>query len=1315
MNITYSIALFISAVISVFLMVIAWRRRSAAGAIGLAAVMAAMFIWSFTYAVRWSVNSVQLQFFWLDLSFIGVVLAPGALLVFVLQYINRSDLVTRRNLVILAIEPILTMILLWTDPLHGLFFAGHHSTGAILSGGPGFWVNAIYSYAVIAAAIVFLFVHMRNLPAHFRKGVWVIIVGMLVPVFCSMLELFIVSPFPGLDITPFFFTISGIFIAVGLFRFHMLDLTPVALNKLIETTVDGMVVLDSKKVVVNFNPAAKRIFPHGIDKLGASAISLFSRWPELLLTISSGKESSLEIQVENGRPRTFEVTISTLHQHRNAINGWLLVFHDITAYKQTETALIESENKLRSLFKSMTDVILILDKNGRYLEIAPTNPSNLARDPFNLLGKTVFDIFPVEQAELFIKTIHQSLNTQNMVRVDYSMDIDNRKVWFAGNVSPLTDESVTWVARDITERKVWEEELSNSENKLRSLFSAMTDVIFVFDLDGRYLEFAPTSTTRLPGIREEIIGKTVYELLPHETATLIHQTIQQTLSTGTVAYANYNLQIANQNCWFSASSSPLSTETVIWVEHDISELVLSTEALKEKENQYVELLNNLSEGIAIVDLNEVFIYANPKANEFFGLTNNQLIDRNIEDFVTREVYKFLKEQTEERKAGKSNVYDLEIIREDGASRTLQVSTRPQLDPKGIIIGTFAVFREVTESRLAQQALRESETRLKLAQQIAHIGNFELDVKTRRFWASEETFNIFGLEYSSPYFTFKRVYDLVLPEDQPKFSRIIGDLLTRDTTYDEEFQVIRSKENEPRILHGIAQKIINEKGEVIKLSGVVQDITVLKRTEKALEKRMLALTRPLEGSENITFDDLFNLDDIQRLQDEFAQATGVASVITTPDGKPITQPSNFCRLCKDIIRETETGRFNCFKSDATIGSFNPEGPNIQPCLSGGLWDAGAGISVGGQHIANWLIGQVRDETQTEEKMREYARQIGAEEQEVVDAFKEVPSMSKKQFEEVAQALFTLANQLSKAAYQNIQQARFISERKQAEEALQLSENKLRTLFNAMSDVIIIYGRDGRYLEIASTNSGKLYRPPNDLLNKLISEVFPPDLSNFFMKIIAQTLDSNEMIQVDYQLPINGMNYWFAANVSPLTKDSVIWVARDITDRKKVEDTLQYQSNHDILTGLYNRQYYETEILRLQNSRLFPISIMVLDVDDLKWMNDHRGHDAGDELLQRTAGILKSAFRPEDMVARMGGDEFVVVLPETDEQAVTLVKNRLDEILDKHNELFPLDMSLGISIGVATGGNGILLTEVFKLADQAMYLEKAIKKKSKSSPG
>ncbi len=207
----------------------------------------------------------------------------------------------------------------------------------------------------------------------------------------------------------------------------------------------------------------------------------------------------------------------------------------------------------------------------------------------------------------------------------------------------------------------------------------------------------------------------------------------------------------------------------------------------------------------------------------------------------------------------------------------------------------------------------------------------------------------------------------------------------------------------------------------------------------------------DDANEVRFEDMFDLDDIQRLQDEFADATGVASLVTRPDGTPLTRPSNFTRLCSRIIRSTEKGCANCFRSDAALGRLCLEGPTIQPCLSGGLWDAGAGISVGGKHVANWLIGQVRDESQSEESIRAYAREIGADEEEAAAAFREVPSMSRDRFQKIARMLFTFATQLSELVYQNARQTLFIAEKNRAETVRKVQHELAEIMATAGSEI------------------------------------------------------------------------------------------------------------------------------------------------------------------------------------------------------------------------------------------------------------------------
>jgi len=203
---------------------------------------------------------------------------------------------------------------------------------------------------------------------------------------------------------------------------------------------------------------------------------------------------------------------------------------------------------------------------------------------------------------------------------------------------------------------------------------------------------------------------------------------------------------------------------------------------------------------------------------------------------------------------------------------------------------------------------------------------------------------------------------------------------------------------------------------------------------------------------LSFKELFDLDQLQKIQDSFAQATGVASIITDPYGLPITTPSNFCNLCKNIIRKTEKGLANCIQSDAVIGQYNPDGPIIQACLSGGLWDAGASINVAGNHIANWLIGQVRNEKTDVKKVLEYAKTIGADQNEFAKALNEVTVMSFDQFKDISQCLYLIANQLSEQAYQRFKQWEISSTLKGSEDKLKAKTLDLQQTMDSLIDEI-----------------------------------------------------------------------------------------------------------------------------------------------------------------------------------------------------------------------------------------------------------------------
>ncbi len=133
---------------------------------------------------------------------------------------------------------------------------------------------------------------------------------------------------------------------------------------------------------------------------------------------------------------------------------------DITDRKQAEEALAASETQLRALFTSMNDVVLVIDRDGVYRQIAPTNPSLLYKPPEELLGRTLQDVFPAEQAETFLGTVRQVVETQQTTHIEYQLIINERIVWFETSISPMDVDSTLWVARDITDRKQAEMEIT---------------------------------------------------------------------------------------------------------------------------------------------------------------------------------------------------------------------------------------------------------------------------------------------------------------------------------------------------------------------------------------------------------------------------------------------------------------------------------------------------------------------------------------------------------------------------------------------------------------------------------------------------------------------------------------------------------------------------------------------------------------------------------------------------------------------------------------------------------------------------------------
>jgi len=140
---------------------------------------------------------------------------------------------------------------------------------------------------------------------------------------------------------------------------------------------------------------------------------------------------------------------------------------EVTERSRAEEALKASEAELRALFAAMNDVILVVNSGGRLLRIAPTNPGLLHRPPDEVIGRTLHEVFPKSEADAFLEHIQGALSTRQPVNIEYSLPINGVQTWFAGTASPMQEDTVIWVARDITQRKLAELALRESEERLQ--------------------------------------------------------------------------------------------------------------------------------------------------------------------------------------------------------------------------------------------------------------------------------------------------------------------------------------------------------------------------------------------------------------------------------------------------------------------------------------------------------------------------------------------------------------------------------------------------------------------------------------------------------------------------------------------------------------------------------------------------------------------------------------------------------------------------------------------------------------------------------
>ncbi|MFR4162595.1 MAG: diguanylate cyclase domain-containing protein [Paraclostridium sordellii] len=286
----------------------------------------------------------------------------------------------------------------------------------------------------------------------------------------------------------------------------------------------------------------------------------------------------------------------------------------------------------------------------------------------------------------------------------------------------------------------------------------------------------------------------------------------------------------------------------------------------------------------------------------------------------------------------------------------------------------------------------------------------------------------------------------------------------------------------------------------------------------------------------------------------------------------------------------------------------------------------------------------------------------------------------------------------------------TETKNYQQSLINQNTLLETIINTIPDIIFYKDKQSRYLGgNKAFFEGFFGKKKSEVIGKNDFELHQDkEVAKAFIERDQEILKNKE----DKYTEINILNkddkiLYLESVKTPLINEKgeawgIVGVARDMTKRKELEDMLIQMSYTDKLTGLYNRAYFEEQINKLDDNEYYPLTLIMGDLNGLKTVNDNLGHLEGDKLLVEIAKVLKGSCRKEDLVFRWGGDEFIILLPNSDYKLGKEICNRI-KLNCKNTDKTPIPLS--ISLGVSTKINKQKdIDEILKEAEDMMYIEK-----------
>ncbi|MCH8310636.1 MAG: response regulator, partial [Chloroflexi bacterium] len=444
-----ALPLLTAAIILGVMTVAVWKRHPSSGAIPFTLLLLAITHWSLSYTLELAIPDLAGKIFWAKVQYFGIVMVPVAWLALSLQYNSGVRWATRRNIILLCIVPVITLLMVWTNESHRLFWtnvqladSGGYSS-VQTEYGVLFWVHVAYSYTLMALGTLAFVREAFGASKQYRRRILVMLIGSSVPWIGNVLFVFGYTPVRDLEITPFAFVVTGVSLAWGLFRFRLFEVVPIAREAVLESMIEGVVVLDERGRVADLNNSAQRIISQSASHALGRAVddvmpSVLGLNPDMLRDSDYRKEVVIE---HDGMAHDYDVRVSHLIDMRGDLTGYLIMFRDVTEQKQADAELrlakeaAESADRAKSEFLTnvsheirtplngivgLTDLVLNTDlepRQRRFLQLVDESSKSLSR-----IIDDILDYSNIESGEFVLQEVPFSLRELVSLSTEYFAD-----------------------------------------------------------------------------------------------------------------------------------------------------------------------------------------------------------------------------------------------------------------------------------------------------------------------------------------------------------------------------------------------------------------------------------------------------------------------------------------------------------------------------------------------------------------------------------------------------------------------------------------------------------------------------------------------------------------------------------------------------------------------------------------------------------------------------------------------------------------------------------------------------------------------------